>query len=178
MGIAGLTGAVAFLFGCYGLAVLPARWWAVVLLVVAAIGYAIDIQAGNPRTWTVLGTISLVVGSIALYDGVGMSWIPLTVGLVGMSLGMAMGVPTMVRARFSVPTIGRDWMIGELGEAVDPLRPEGTVIVRNATWRARTNRATPITAGAPIRVVNIEGYWLEVEPKEGGARDYRSKSGN
>ena len=40
---------------------------------------------------------------------------------------------------------------------------------------ARTNRATPIAAGDPVRVVAIEGLELEVEPEEGGARDYRDR---
>jgi membrane-bound serine protease (ClpP class) len=45
--------------------------------------------------------------------------------------------------------------------------------VGTAKWRARTNRATPIAAGAELRVVAIDGVTLEVEPAEGGARDYR-----
>ena len=32
---------------------------------------------------------------------------------------------------------------------------------------------TPIRQGEPVRVVAIEGLVLEVEPEEGGARDYR-----
>ncbi len=176
VGIAGVIGAGSFLLGCYGLAVLPTRWWAIALLVVAMFGYAVDIQTGVPRVWTVIATASLVVGSVALYDGVGMSWITLGVGLVGTITAMAAGMPAMVRTRFSTPTIGRDWMVGESGEAVDAVGPEGTVRVREAVWKARTNRATPIEAGAPIRVVAVEGLWLEVAPEEGGARDYRSRT--
>ena len=44
-----------------------------------------------------------------------------------------------------------------------------------AKWRARTNRATPIAAGGELRVVAIDGVTLEVEPAEGGARDYRER---
>ena len=176
VGIAGVIGAGSFLLGCYGLAVLPTRWWAIALLVVAMFGYAVDIQTGVPRVWTVIATASLVVGSVALYDGVGMSWITLGVGLVGTITAMAAGMPAMVRTRFSTPTIGRDWIVGESGEAVDAVDPEGTVCVREAVWKARTNRATPIEAGAPIRVVAVEGLWLEVAPEEGGARDYRSRT--
>jgi len=32
-------------------------------------GYAVDVQAGTPRAWTVIGTVSLVLGSIFLYPG-------------------------------------------------------------------------------------------------------------
>jgi membrane-bound serine protease (ClpP class) len=90
-----------------------------------------------------------------------------------MTLAMVGGMPTMVRSRFSTPTIGRDWMIGELGAARTDIDPDGVVTVRDAPWRARTNRATPIRKDEPARVVAIEGMVLEVEPEEGGARDYR-----
>jgi membrane-bound serine protease (ClpP class) len=32
--------------------------------------------------------------------------------------------------------------------------------------------------GDPVRVVAIEGLYLEIEPEEGGARDYREMRGN
>jgi membrane-bound serine protease (ClpP class) len=82
-------------------------------------------------------------------------------------------MPAMVRARFSTPTIGRQSMIGEMGTALAAIEPEGTVEVRGAPWRARTNRATPIASGANVRVVAIDGLLLEVEPETGGARDAR-----
>jgi len=176
VGIAGVIGAGCLLFGSYGVAVLPARWWAVALLVVAFFGYAVDIQTGVPRAWTVIGTTALVSGSLFLFDGTPVSWITILVGIVGTVAAMAAGMPAMVRTRFSTPTIGREWMIGEMGRAVDALGPNGTVTVRDAVWRARTNRATPVPAGAPVRVVGVEGLWLEVEPEEGGARDYRERS--
>ena len=84
---------------------------------------------------------------------------------------MISGMPAMVRTRFSTPTIGRESMIGEMGVALSGVDPEGTVQVRGAPWRARTNRATPIQAGDPVRVVAVDGSLLEVEPETGGARD-------
>ena len=90
-------------------------------------------------------------------------------------VGMAGGMPAMIRTRFATPTIGREWIIGETGIAVDEIGPNGTVDVRGAIWKARTNRATPILADAPIRVASVDGLWLEVEPLEGAARDYRDR---
>ncbi len=173
VGIAGGIGALSLIGGCYGLDVLPARWWAVALLVFSMFGFAVDVQVGVPRVWTGVGTAALIGGSLFLYDGVSMSWIALLTGIVGMVLAMVSGMPAMVRTRFSTPTIGRDWMIGELGLAIEAVDPDGVVSIRDAAWRARTNRATPIAAGDPVRVVAIDGLLLEVEPEVGGARDYR-----
>ena len=38
-------------------------------------------------------------------------------------VAMLAGMPAMVRTRFSTPTIGREWMIGEEGEAVTAVAP-------------------------------------------------------
>ena len=176
VGIAGMVGAGSLVLGCYGLAVLPTRPLGVALLLFSMFGYAIDVQTGVPRLWTGIATVSFVVGSLVLYDGVSISWLTLLIAFVGVTLGMVAGMPTMVRSRFSTPTIGRDWMIGELGSARTDIDPDGVITLRDAPWRARTNRATPIRRDEPARVVAIEGLVLEVEPEEGGARDYRERA--
>ena len=176
VGIAGVVGAGSFVLGAYGLDVLPARWWAVALLVFAMFGFAIDVQTGVPRVWTGIGTACLLLGSFFLYDGVSMTWLAYVAGLGGVLLGMVQGMPAMVRTRFSTPTIGREWMIGEVGTAETNVDPDGVVRVRDALWRARTNRATPIVKGAGVRVAEIDGLVLEVEPEEGAARDYRERA--
>ncbi|KAA0235115.1 MAG: hypothetical protein EDR02_06455 [Actinobacteria bacterium] len=173
VGIAGVAGAVSLVLAAYGLAALPTNSVGVGLMVFAMFGFAVDIQTGVPRIWTGVGLISFVAGSLVLFDGVSVSWLTLVVGIVGMGLAMLSGMPAMVRSRFSTPTIGRDWMIDELGDAVTDLDPDGTVRVHDALWRARTNRATPVARGARVRVTGIEGVVLEIEPAEGGARRHR-----
>lgn len=175
VGIAGMVGAASLVLGCYGLAVLPTRPLGVALLLFAMLGYAVDVQTGVPRLWTGIATVSFALGSLVLFDGLSISWLTLLVAFVGMTLGMVAGMPTMVRSRFSTPTIGRDWMVGELGAARTDIDPEGIIALRDVPWRARTNRATPVRAGEPARVVAIDGLVLEVEPEEGGARDHRER---
>ena len=177
IGVAGVVGAVFVVMGSYGLAVLPATPLGIALLVLAMFGFAVDVQTGVPRFWTGLATVAFVTGSLVLYEGdVALSWITLVLAIAGMLLFMLGGMPAMVRSRFSTPTIGREWMIGEEGVARTAVSPDGTVDVRDAPWRARTNRATPIPAGAPVRVAAIDGLVLEVEPLEGAARDHRERS--
>ena len=166
VGIAGGIGAITFLLGCYGLAALPARGWAVALLLVAMFGYAVDIQIGVPRAWTVIATVCLIAGSLTLFSGVLLSWITLVAGVVGVFAGMVAGMPAMVRTRFGTPRIGRDWMIGARGVARDAVDPEGVVVIDGAPWRARTQRATPVSEGDPVRVMALEGLILTVEPAD------------
>ncbi len=178
VGIAGVVGAVCTILAAYGLAALPARGWAVALLVLAMVAFAIDVQVGIPRFWTGVGIVLTIVGSLSLYEPVtGTSlrppWISLIAGIGGIVLTFVVGMPSMTRTRFATPTVGREWMIGAEGLAVGEIDPEGTVQVGQGQWRARTNRATPIPAGDPLRVIAIDGVTLQVEPLEGAAKDYR-----
>ena len=173
VGIAGVMGAGCFVVGCYGFDVLPTQNWAIALLVVAMFGYAIDVQVGVPRVWSWIATICVIVGSLFLYDGMAISWITLLAGIIGISLSMISGMPSMIRTRFGTPTIGREWMVGLMAEATEDIKKEGIVSVEGAPWRARVNRTTPISAGDQVRIVAIEGLYLEIEPETGGARDYR-----
>ncbi len=176
VGVAGVVGAGSFILAGYGLGVLPIRWWGVGLICLSMLAFAIDVQTGVPRFWTAAGFVMFVVGSFTIYDGYSLSWVTLLVAFVGVALTFLAGMPSMVRTRFSTPTIGREWMVGELGRAVTAVSPDGVVQIRDALWRASTNRATPIEELDRVRVTGIDGLVLEVEPEEGGARDYRDRS--
>ncbi len=171
VGIGAVCGTGALILASYGLGALPVRVWALLLIGVGVFGFCVDLQAGVPRVWTALGGICLLAGSLWLYRGVHPSLLALAAGILGTPLFMVAGMPAMIRARFSTPTIGRESLVGEMGVALGPVEPEGTVEIRGAPWRARTNRATPIAGGDRIRVVAIDGLLLEVEPETGGARD-------
>jgi membrane-bound serine protease (ClpP class) len=47
---------------------------------------------------------------------------------------------------------------------MEPLEPEGHVLVEGEIWRAVASE--PVAAGAPLRVVSHEQYLLRVEPAE------------
>ena len=180
VGIAGVVGASCVVLACTGLATLPARGWAVGLILLAMLAFAVDVQVGIPRFWTGVGVALTIIGSLWLFEplpGVTLrpSWITLLAGIGGIVLVFVVGMPSMVRTRFATPTIGREWMIGELGEVVEDVDPDGVVSVRAARWRARTNRATPVATGERVRVIAIDGVTLEVEPLEGAARDHRER---
>lgn len=178
VGVVGVIGAVCTVLACYGLAELPTRWWAVGLVVLAMLAFAVDVQVGIPRFWTGVGIVLTIVGSVWLFadvQGTSLrpSWLALIAGIGGTMLGFIVGMPSMTRTRFGTPTVGREWMLGAEGVAISAVDPDGVVRVNDAEWRARTNRATAIAAGEALRVAAIDGVTLEVEPLEGAAKDYR-----
>ena len=165
VGIAGGVGAVSLVLASYGLGVLPTSPVGLALIVFGVFGFAVDVQTGVPRVWTGIGTVSFVVGSLLLFEeGIRLSWLTLLAGVVSVLLMVLAGLPATVRSRFSTPTIGRESMIGEVGETVAAVRPDGVVRVRGALWPAHTSRTTPLEEGDRIRVVAIDGPLLQVEP--------------
>lgn len=178
VGVAGLVGAVCLLLGAMGFGALPMNGLALVLVLAAFAAFAVDVQVGVPRFWTGAGMVLYVIGSFGLFrsvDGLSLrpGWITMATCIVGVALTYTVGMPSMTRTRFATPTIGRDNLVGETGTALGPVDPEGVVVVNGARWRARVNRSTPLADAQELRVTGIDGITLEVEPLEGGARDYR-----
>lgn len=178
VGVAGLVGAVALLFGTSGFGALPLNGFALGLFLLAFVAFAVDVQVGVPRFWTGVGMFLYVISSFTLFRGVdGLSlrpgWLTLVACNVGIALTYVVGMPSMTRTRFATPTIGRDNLVGRTGTASGEINPEGVALVNGARWRARVNRSTPLADAQQLRVVGIDGITLEVEPLEGGARDYR-----
>ena len=173
IGVAGGVGCGSLLLACYGLGGLDVRLWALLGLIVAMFGFAIDLQTGVPRFWTVFGVSCLIIGSFQLFGSHSLSWLTL-LGGIGLTLAFVLsGMPALVRTRYGKSTLGREWMIGQMATASTDLAPEGIVVFEQAQWRARVNRLTPLKEGDSARIVGLEGLVLEVEPEEGGAIDYR-----
>ena len=172
IGLAGVTGALSVAGALYGASHLPVTWWALGLLVISTFGFAVDVQAGHQGFWTGIGVVGLLAGGLMLFGGSSALNVPLwlvALILVGQIVFMLGGMTVAVRNRFSIPTVGRDSMIGELGEARTELNPDGVVTVRGAPWRARTHRGRPVSPGGAVRVVAVDRLVLEVEPGDAPA---------
>ena len=107
VGIAGVIGAISVALSAYGLTILPFRPWALLLIIFSMLAFAIDIQTVVPRVWTLIGQIMFTIGTIFLYYEVNveMSWIPMSVGIIGVLVLMARGMPIMIRGRFATTQI-------------------------------------------------------------------------
>jgi membrane-bound serine protease (ClpP class) len=165
-GIAAGTAAVSLVLAGYGLAVLPVRWWAVVLATLSVLLMAWSYQRGGIFLFTTLGIVGLGVAGF-LFTDAAPQISPSTPGVL-FTIGSAaffflLAMPTVARSRFSPQTIGREGLIGRVGEAVTALTPDGEVDIDGAVWRATSHREAGISPGDPIEVVGVEGWYLEVD---------------
>jgi membrane protein implicated in regulation of membrane protease activity len=60
--------------------------------------------------------------------------------------------------------VGAETLAGQTAEVITPCAPEGQVRLHGEIWRARCS--APVTRGALVRVVRVEGLTLEVEPAD------------
>ncbi len=165
-GIAAGTAAVSLVLAGYGLAVLPVRWWAVVLAVLSVLLMAWSYQRGGIFLFTTVGIVGLAVAGFWFTDAApqispGIPGVLLTIGSAAFFFLLAM--PTVARSRFSTQTIGREGLIGRVGQAVTALTPDGEVDIDGAVWRATSHREAGISPGDPIEVIGVEGWYLEVD---------------
>jgi membrane-bound serine protease (ClpP class) len=93
---------------------------------------------------------------------------------VAIALSVAFGgitaflVRLAVKARRLKSRLGADALVGRIASAMEPLNPEGHVLVDGEIWRATTNEMVP--AGTMLQVVGHEQYLLKVTPvPPGGA---------
>ena len=59
---------------------------------------------------------------------------------------------------------GSEGMIGLKGKVIEPLAPEGVVLVSNEYWKARSSDKN-IAVGEQVEVVGIDGLTLHVKRK-------------
>jgi membrane-bound serine protease (ClpP class) len=59
---------------------------------------------------------------------------------------------------------GAEGMVGMIGKVTEPLKPKGTVKIKDEYWNARS-AAGNIDAGESVEVVDIEGLNLKVRKK-------------
>ena len=165
IGIAGVIGAVILAMGGYGLGVLPFRMWALVLILLSMLAFAIDVQTAVPRAWTIIGIALFTIGTVFLFPfgPTGISWIPIVVGVLGFGIVMLRGMPLMVRGRFSTTLIDRGFLNNREATAVQGFADgDGLVALDGVQWPAHA--ACEVGSGDPVRVTGVREHVLTVEP--------------
>ena len=169
VGVAAAVAVLTLALSGYGIAVLPVNWWAMGLGVVGLALYLFDFQRVQLRLASIAGTAAMLIGGrYFVYEPpqLSMAWWSAILVVVTVALFFLFAMTTVVRARFSTPTIGREHLVGMVGTAETTVAPEGVVVVDGARWKANSRRASGIDPGDQITVAAVEGFILEVDPVE------------
>jgi len=154
-------------FGIYNL---PINLWSLLILVAGSVMFVVAVfrSKGN---WPILiiSIAAIMAGSVFLFSGETW-WKPSVDPLLAAIVSIASGsffyfaARKVMEARATVPTHDLKSLIGEVGEAKTLIQSEGSVQVAGELWSAWSRERIP--AGASVRVVDREGFILEVEAVE------------
>ena len=154
-------------FGIYNL---PINLWSLVVMVSGAVMFVVAVfRAKGNWAFLIISIVAIMAGSVFLFSGE-IWWKPSVNPLLAAIVSLATGTffyfaaRKVMEARSVIPTHDLNSIIGEVGEAKTVIQSEGSVQVAGELWSAWSRDRIP--AGSLVRVVNREGFILEVEAVE------------
>jgi membrane-bound serine protease (ClpP class) len=166
--VPGALGTLMVLLAIFALDLLPIRFTSVLLLVAALVLLLLEAKFGGHGALAIAGIVCLTFGTLTLVAAPvpEMAISP----AVAISVSAAFGLITVfliriaLRARRQKSRLGPSALVGCRASAMEPLNPEGHVLVEGEIWQAVST--APVSAGTPLRVVGLEQYLLHVEPAQ------------
>jgi membrane-bound serine protease (ClpP class) len=164
--VPGVVGLVAIALALIALNILPTRFAALGLILVAFLLFILEAKYATHGVLGIGGVIAMTLGALMLVDGpipeMRVQWytalsVSLPFGLIAIFL-----MTLALRAQRGKVVTGSEGLIGEIGVARTPLAPEGKIFVHGELWDAVAT--TNVSEGSRVRVRNISGLTLEVEP--------------
>jgi membrane-bound serine protease (ClpP class) len=164
----GVVGLICVVLAIFAMNLLPTRYAAFALILVAFILFALEAKYVSYGVLGTGGVICMIMGAMLLVDGPipEMRVHPITAIAVSVPIGaIAMFLMTLVvRAHKNRVATGSEGMVGEIGVARTSVAAEGKVFVHGELWNATAR--TSIAEGARVRVRGVDGLKVMVEPAD------------
>jgi membrane-bound serine protease (ClpP class) len=166
VGFPGIAGLICVLLALYAFQALPVSY-AAVALIVFGLGLLIaEVMLVSSGLLAVGGVIALTLGSLMLFESPEPT-LQLSLTVVVPTIATITGILLVVfqralTAQRQPVTTGPQGLLGEIGVTSTTLHPDGKVFVHGELWNATSSR--PIRQGENVRVIQVRGMQLVVEP--------------
>ena len=165
----GVVGGICMLLALYAMHILPLNIAGLFLVILALALFILEAKFTSHGVLAAGGIVSMLLGALMLIRS------PLTSAGVSLAVALAVTVPfavltiflmrLVIKSRGWKQTTGREQLIGEEGAAVQEFgggeRKKGQIRVHGELWSAVSQQ--PITKGARVRVLSVDGLTLHVE---------------
>ncbi|MBM3324873.1 MAG: nodulation protein NfeD [Calditrichaeota bacterium] len=162
----GIVGGICLIIAFYSLQLLPVNLAGVLLIILALVLFLLEIKVVSYGLLSIGGVISFLLGSLMLFDvsipGAKVSLSVIIPATIFTALFFLFAVGMGIRAQRRKVTTGMEGLIGEIGTAVSPLAPAGTVLLHGELWKAVAR--SPVEKDQEVRVVAVNRLQLTVEP--------------
>lgn len=157
----GVIGGISLILAFYSFQTLPVNYAGLLLVALAIIFFIAEIKITSYGVLSLGGLVSLTLGSIMLFEDVGVS-LKLMLPTIVMVGGFFIVISSLAfRAFHSRPKGGMDGLIGEVGLVKENIDREGLIFVHGEYWRASAREK--IEAGERVEVESYEGLILKVK---------------
>jgi membrane-bound serine protease (ClpP class) len=161
----GVIGGISLLLAFFGLSTLPVNYTGILMIIFGVILFIAEIKVMSHGMLTVGGIISLIMGSLLLFDtpepALRLSFQVLVPAVLVASSFFIVVIWLAIKAQLRKHSTGAEAMTGAEADVVTDIENEGKVFLQGAYWMATSE--TPIKKGAKVRVIKVEGLHLIVE---------------
>jgi membrane-bound serine protease (ClpP class) len=172
----GVAGALSLLLAFFALQILPINTTGLMLILLGIGLLVLELKVPS-GVLGVGGTIALIVGSVMMTGTV--PGVPVGLGFIVPS-AVAFAIIFLFLGRLALaaqrrpPVTGKEGLVGLEGQARDAITPDtpGYVRVHGELWRAKSRE--PVAPGQTVRVLDLNGLTLEVEPVMASTRQGES----
>jgi len=164
----GVIGGISLIVAFYSLHTLPVNYAGLALIIFAVILFIAEIKIISHGLLTIGGIISLILGSIMLIDTestlevLRISWLVILVIVILTVAFFLFAIGFGIKAQTLKPTTGAEGIVGESGQAVSDLDPEGQISVHGELWNAESLDGF-IRKGTKVRVNRVSNLKLFVQ---------------
>jgi len=164
----GIIGGICLILAFFSFQSLPINYAGLLLMALALIFFILEVKIVSHGALTIGGIISMLLGSLMLFESpepymrASLSVIIFVVLATAAFFVFAVGMGLKAQRRKT--TTGEAGMVGEVGVARSPLKPEGYVFVHGEIWKAEADE--PIEQGEKVVVKEVEHLTLKVTKKK------------
>ena len=165
----GVVGGICILLALYAMHILPVNIAGLFLVVLALALFILEAKFTSHGVLAAGGIVAMLLGALMLIRS------PLTSAGVSLTVALAVTLPfavltiflmrLVIKSRGWKQTTGREQLIGEEGAAIQEFgggeSKKGQIRVHGELWSAVSQQ--PITKGARVRVLSVDGLTLHVE---------------
>jgi len=160
----GVIGAISLILAFFAFQTLPVNYAGLLLIALAIIFFIAEIKVSSYGLLSVAGLISLILGSVMLFENIRVSlklMMPTIVLIGGFFTTIAF---LAFRAYRRTAKGGMDGLLGEVGTVEERIDPVGLIFAHGEYWNASC--AEVAEQGEKVRIIGSKGLELIVKKEE------------
>ncbi len=160
----GVIGGISLILAFVAFQTLPINYAGILLIILGMIFFIAEIKVTSFGLLTIGGIISLLLGSLMLFESplpyLRVSWNVLILSVLLTAGFFIFAISLSLRAYLTKPFTGAEGLVGEKGIAKTRIDPEGKVFIHGEFWNATSEEV--VEAGGKVKVVGVENLLLRV----------------